>query len=296
MPTILLIGKRGQIGWELCRSLSIIGEVNAYDRIGLDLMQPEEIRRLVREMSPHIIVNAAAYTAVDRAETDRVVAAAVNTEAPAILAEEAQRLGALFVHYSTDYVFDGTIQIPYTEESPTNPLNYYGITKLAAEKAIQQTCERHLILRTSWIYGMRGANFLRTMIRLAEEKDQLEVTNDQVGTPTWSRHVAEATSQMISKHFAANDPMKLTGVFHLTSNGSATRHQFATTIFNFLERKKIPHFRKPQLIDIPSAKYFLPAKRPLYSVLSNLKLMNHFNIQIPHWQTGLELCLVDEEG
>jgi dTDP-4-dehydrorhamnose reductase len=289
MPKIMLIGKRGQVGWELNRSLSILGDLFAFDRTGLDLTNSAEIRKVVREVRPDVIVNAAAYTAVDRAETESSLAMAINGEAPGILAEEAQKLGALLVHYSTDYVFDGQGRVPYLEDQATAPVNYYGTTKLAGECAIQQLCDRYLILRTSWVYGTYGINFLRTMIRLGEEREMLRIVDDQVGAPTWTRHIADGTSQIIAKTLASDVGDQLSGVFHLTAGGEVSWFGFASAIFDCLKRKGVA--RQPQLVRIPTSEYPLPATRPAYSVLSNAKIMKNFDIEIPDWKEGLEYCL-----
>jgi dTDP-4-dehydrorhamnose reductase len=191
MTRILLTGKNGQVGWELQRTLATLGEVVTLDRQDLDLADPDSIRRVVREHKPNLIVNAAAYTAVDKAEEESDLAMVINGTAPGILAEEAKRLSAAIIHYSTDYVFDGSKNTPYTEEDAPNPLNVYGRTKLAGERAIQAVGAPYLILRTSWVYGMRGKNFLLTILRLARERNEIKVVNDQIGAPTWSRIIAQ---------------------------------------------------------------------------------------------------------
>ncbi len=227
---IVLLGSTGQIGWELHRSLTTVGQVIPLNREAADLSKPEMVVQEIRKHKPHIIVNAAAYTAVDAAETESEKAMTINAKAPGMLAEEAKRLGALLVHYSTDYVFDGNNTSPYREEDPTNPLNSYGKSKLEGEKAIQAPAGKHLIFRTSWVYGMRGQNFLLTMLRLGKERDELKVVDDQIGAPTWCRHIAEATSQILAQKDLL-DQKALTGIYHMTSSGSTSWHGFATAIF-----------------------------------------------------------------
>ena len=224
-PRILLTGKNGQVGWELQRTLAPLGEVVVLDRRQLDLSDPDQIRERVREISPDLIVNAAAYTAVDRAEAEPEPAMAVNGTAPGLLAEEAKRIGAAIIHYSTDYVFDGAKTTPYTEEDAPNPLNVYGRTKLAGEQAVQAAGVPHLILRTSWVYGMRGKNFLLTILRLAREREELKIVDDQIGAPTWSRTIAEATAQILTS--GAWPVSGASGIYHLTASGSTSWYGFA---------------------------------------------------------------------
>ncbi|MDO9064018.1 MAG: dTDP-4-dehydrorhamnose reductase, partial [Sulfuricella sp.] len=221
---ILLIGKNGQVGWELQRTLATLGDVVAIDRQGMDLANPDSIRSAIRIIRPDLIANAAAYTAVDKAESEPELAMAINGIAPGIMAEEAKRLGAAMIHYSTDYVFDGTKTSPYTEEDAPNPLSVYGKTKFAGEQAILAVGIPHLIFRTSWVYGLRGRNFLQTILRLAKERDELKVVDDQIGAPTWSRMIAEATSQILAQSFLplTPHPSLLTqygGIYNLTAAG-----------------------------------------------------------------------------
>lgn len=262
-----------------------MGSVVAYDRASLDLTDVKSLRRIIRQEAPSIIVNAAAYTAVDHAETEPELALAINGTVPCILAEEAHTLGALLVHYSTDYVFDGTSITPYTENCSVNPLNAYGISKLAGEQAIQSITSNYLILRTSWVYGRRGHNFLGTMMRLGKEKTHLRIVDDQVGAPTWSRHIAESTGQLIARYAFQKSP----GIYHLSAMGETSWYAFAAAIYEILSRDS--SYRAPHLTPISSEDYPLPAKRPRNSVLSNEKIFNQFGIQIPHWQQGLEFCL-----
>ena len=279
MKKILLTGRDGQVGWELQKALAPLGKIFAYDRNGLDLQNADQIRSVIRDVRPHVIVNAAAYTAVDKAETDTETAHEVNAKAPGIMAEEAKALNALLVHYSTDYVFDGMAIAPYSENAPTSPWNVYGKTKLDGERAIQSLNPLHLILRTSWVYGMRGKNFLLTMLRLGKEKDLLRIVGDQLGAPTWSRLIAETTASMLNKQEIDF------GVYHLTSAGQTSWCGFAEAIFKHYGGKI------PQLQEITTADYPTPAQRPKYSVLSNAKLLKNFQLALPDWEEALKMCL-----
>jgi dTDP-4-dehydrorhamnose reductase len=275
---ILLTGCNGQVGWELKRSLIRLGEVLAFDRASLDLANPDETVSRVREVKPDLIVNAAAYTAVDAAEQEAALAMAINGTAPGILAEEAQRHGSLLVHYSTDYVFDGSKRSPYTEDDEPNPANVYGRTKLAGEDAVRASGCRHLILRTAWVYSDRGRNFLLTMLRLAREKPQLRVVNDQTGAPTWARDIAEATVSLLQH------PSSPSGTFHLTAAGQTTWCGFAEAI---VEKRGLG----VPVVPISSAEYPTPAARPAYSVLDNAKLMALTGIAMRAWDVALGDCL-----
>ncbi|MEJ7811908.1 MAG: dTDP-4-dehydrorhamnose reductase, partial [Gemmatimonadaceae bacterium] len=232
-PTILLIGANGQLGWELARTLAPLGRVVAPTRAQLDLADGTRVRAAVRDVRPQIVVNAAAYTAVDQAEREAAMAHAVNGVAPGILAEEAARLRALIVHYSTDYVFDGTTRTPYTERDEPNPLNVYGETKLAGERAIAATGAAHLIFRTAWVYGLRRQNFLRSILGLAHERTELRVVEDQVGAPTWSRMIAEGTALALAHvvpRGGAEADAPWSGLYHLTAAGQASRFELAKAI------------------------------------------------------------------
>jgi dTDP-4-dehydrorhamnose reductase len=279
---ILLTGKNGQVGWELQRTLAPLGEVVAVDRQTLDLADPDSIRAVIREIKPHLIVNPAAYTAVDKAESEPELAQAVNGIAPGVMAEEAKRLGAALIHYSTDYVFDGAKDGAYVEEDRTNPLNVYGKTKLAGEEAVRASGAAHLILRTSWVYGARGKNFLLTMLRLAKEREELKIVDDQIGAPTWSRLIAETTAQILAQRIGQWP--ELTGLYHFTAGGKTSWHGFASTIVELggLSAKLIP---------IPSTEYPLPAPRPKNSLLSNEKLAATFGLVMPEWEESLRLCM-----
>lgn len=280
---ILVTGKNGQVGWELQRALASLGEVIAVDRAALDLSNPDSIRNVIREVKPHLIVNPAAYTAVDKAESEPDVAQAVNGVAPGIMAEEAKRLGAALIHYSTDYVFDGSKDGAYVEEDATCPLNVYGKTKLAGEDAIRAVGVPHLILRTSWVYGVRGKNFLLTILRLAKEREELKIVADQVGAPTWSRLIAETTGQIVAQRIRNLE--ELSGIYNFTAAGSASWHGFASAI---VEGSQV---RTPRLIPIPTSEYPLPAPRPKNSILSNDKLRSEFGLAMPDWKVCLELAM-----
>ncbi|WP_250499872.1 dTDP-4-dehydrorhamnose reductase [Caballeronia sp. GAWG1-5s-s] len=290
--TILLTGVNGQVGFELQRSLQGLGTVVALNRHALDLDKAEQIRRAVREVKPSLIVNPAAYTAVDRAETETDAAVRANAKAPAILAEEAKRLNAALVHFSTDYVFDGTKEGAYVEDDVTNPQNVYGSSKLAGEQAIAATGCDHLIFRTSWVYGTRGKNFLNTMLRLAAERDELSVVADQHGAPTWSNTIAALTSNVLAQSVALrNDDAREWwhahgGVYHLTSYGATTWHGFAEAIFELAGIDK-----KPVVKPIPASAYPTLGKRPANSRLSNDKLVAAFGVRAPDWREALRLCL-----
>jgi len=283
---ILLTGCNGQVGWELQRTLAPLGRVTALERGALDLADADSIRTVLREVRPHIIVNAAAYTAVDQAENEATLALQVNGIAPGIMAEEAKRLGTLLVHYSTDYVFDGSKSSCYTEQDATNPLSTYGRTKLAGEIAIQSSGCRHLIFRTCWVYGLRGKNFLRTILRLADTRDELRIVADQVGAPTWSRMIAEATASALAAKTATE------GLFHLASAGSISWHGFTQAILELTGQMRV---RNPTLTAIPSSDYPQLAVRPLNSRLSCDLLEQTAGLRLPDWHDALKLCLGSTE-
>ncbi|MHB0974264.1 MAG: dTDP-4-dehydrorhamnose reductase [Thiobacillus sp.] len=291
-PRILLTGANGQVGWELRRTLSGLGEVAALDSQAMNLADADAVRRKVREIAPRVIVNPAAYTAVDKAESEPERARAVNAVAPGILAEEAGRLGALLVHYSTDYVFNGGGTTPWREDDACDPLNVYGATKLAGEHAIQASGCRHLIFRTSWVYGARGSNFLLTMRRLMRERPELKIVADQVGAPTWCRDLAEATAQVLSQVASpmhAADEAGSWGVYHMTNAGETSWHGFAEAIqaLDEFDETCVPAHLRP----IPSADYPTPAKRPLNSRLNSDKLERMFGLRLQDWRAALALCL-----
>jgi dTDP-4-dehydrorhamnose reductase len=287
---ILVLGGDGQVAWELRRTLATLGEVIAVGRrtepFSVDFMRPETIATLVEAIRPDWIVNAAAYTAVDQAEREPEAAEAVNAVAPGLLAEAAARVGAQLVHYSTDYVFDGAASAPYKENDVANPQGVYGRTKLAGEEAIVRAGCDWLILRTAWVYGARGGNFMRTMRRLAREREELRVVADQHGAPTWSRHIAEATAQVLAQ--LGDDRAawhRACGVYHLTSAGSATWHAFAEAIVEHQRQQETIACR--QVTAIATADYPTPAKRPAWSVLDNDKLARTFGVRLPDWRVAL---------
>jgi len=285
---ILLIGKHGQVAWELRRTLAPLGDVVAVGRVDLNFSDVPAVRRFVAEVRPQVIVNAAAYTAVDKAETERELCLQINATLPGVLAEEAKKLGALLVHYSTDYVFDGTKQSPYVETDPTNPLGTYGASKLAGEQAIQSAGADHLIFRLCWIYGARGQNFMLTMQRLAREREKLRVVRDQIGCPTWSRMIAEATALAIKQMLANPERSTYSGTYHLAANGFTSWHGFASHIIGLMpdaERKCL------EVEAITTAEYPTPAKRPAYSVLNCDKLEQTFGLRLPDWERSLRQVL-----
>ena len=293
MTRILVTGRTGQVGWELQSALAPLGTVVALDRGGMDLASPDSIRRAIRDVRPGIIVNGAAYTAVDKAESEPDLAQQVNGTAPGIMAEEARRLGALLVHYSTDYVFDGRGNSPYTEDHPPHPINAYGRSKLAGERAVDAAGGgRWLVLRTSWVYAGRGKNFLRTILKLAGERDRLRVVDDQVGAPTWSRTIAWATAQIIARLMGpagGEGSSQLPGIYNLCSAGYTSWFGFAQAI---LERAPAALVSvKPGLQAIASEDYPTPAARPRNSRLSLDKLAASFGLAMPQWQDALDLCM-----
>lgn len=288
IPKIVITGKNGQVGWELQRALMPLGNVVALDRQAMDLSDPDSVKKAVQDLKPDIIVNAAAYTAVDKAEEERQLAMQINGIAPGILAEEARKLNALLVHYSTDYVFDGTKKTPYVETDATAPVNYYGESKLAGEQAIQAAGGDYLILRTSWVYGMRGKNFLLTMLRLMKERETLSVIDDQHGTPTWSRLIVEVTSQIIGQSIRQRELFE-SGLYHLTSTGETTWHGFAEKIAGLGNEQYSLKIR--DIEKITTSQYPTPAKRPLNSVISTQKLSDKFSLSLPGWDEALTLCM-----
>ena len=282
---ILLTGASGQVGYELQRSLQALGQVVALDRARMDLSDLDQVRDVIRRERPKLIVNPAAYTAVDQAETQAALAWRVNADAPAVMAAEAKLLGAAMVQYSTDYVFDGAAARPWRETDPTGPLNVYGASKLAGEQAVAAAGIAHLILRTSWLYGMRGKNFLLTMLRLAAERPALRVVADQHGAPTWSRTVADSTALLLCQARAGGPAWwaRHGGVYHLSCRGQTTWCGFTEAIVAAagLECRVLP---------ITSAEYPVPAKRPQYSVMSSERLMARF-CHLPDWKEALHLCM-----
>jgi dTDP-4-dehydrorhamnose reductase len=273
---VLLLGAGGQVGTELRRSFSGAPELLACGRQQADLSRPEKLRDLVREFRPDVILNAAAYTAVDRAESEPDLAMMVNAAAPGVLAEEAARLGALLVHYSTDYVFDGTKSGPWLESDATGPLNVYGRSKLAGEEAIQRVGGRYFIFRTSWVYGPHGSNFLLTMLRLGRERPQLRIVDDQTGAPTSSIEISRATHGALKR--APDAP---SGIYHMSCGGWTSWYGFACAIFRQAGTSA-------ELLPIPSEQYPTPARRPRNSVLSNEKLRAVFGVELAGWEEALQ--------
>jgi dTDP-4-dehydrorhamnose reductase len=288
---ILLVGKNGQVGFELQRSLACLGNITATARNTLDLTNDDSIRSVIQSLKPDLIVNAAAYTAVDMAETEQDLAMQINATAPKVIAEQAKQLDIPLIHYSTDYVFNGQNTQPWTEQDQTDPISVYGQTKLLGEQAIIDSGVAHLIFRTSWVYGNRGQNFLLTMKRLATEREELSVVNDQIGAPTWCRHIADATSDIIAQAKASGNVRQFieqhTGIYNLCGAGETSWHGFAKAIFELLEQQGQ---QVAQLSAIPTSAYPTPAKRPLYSCLNTQKLEQTFDIILPDWQTSLELA------
>ncbi|MES2129005.1 MAG: dTDP-4-dehydrorhamnose reductase [Pseudomonadota bacterium] len=282
---ILLTGATGQVGYELERSLQGLGQVVAVDRARMDLADLDQVRRVIREVQPQLIVNPAAYTAVDKAESEPALALRINGEAPGVMAEEAKRLGAAMVHYSTDYVFDGTKSGAYVETDPTCPINVYGQSKLAGEQAIAAAGIDHLILRTSWVYGMHGKNFLLTMLRLGAEREEVRVVADQFGAPTWSRTIADATALILAQARAGGDAWweRNGGMYHLCSGGQTSWCGFAAAI---MAQAQLACRTTP----IPASDYPVPARRPANSVMDTGRLRSRFG-ELPDWQVGLRLCV-----
>jgi dTDP-4-dehydrorhamnose reductase len=284
MPRILLIGKTGQVGWELQRSLAPLGRVIAPDRTQMDLTRPDSVRQAIRDAAPDIIVNAAGYTAVDKAEAEPDLAMQVNAVAPGVMAEEARRLNAQLIHYSTDYVFDGRHSEPYNEDDEPNPLNTYGKSKLAGERAIAASGCAHLILRISWIYSDRGTNFVLTMLRLAREREELVVVDDQIGSPTWAHALAQTSAELLGKVRRTDEE---TGIYHLSATGYTSRYDFAKKIIEIARELSGEKDGWATVRPITNAEYPLPAKRPLNAATSKEKIKRTFGIEMPAWTEQL---------
>jgi dTDP-4-dehydrorhamnose reductase len=308
-PLILLTGKNGQVGAELLRLLPQLGEVVALGHDQLDLSDPSDIRRTIRGFRPQLIINAAAYTAVDQAETDETTARAVNGEAPRLMAEEAAKIGGVLVHYSTDYVFDGTKKTPYDEMDSENPVNVYGKTKFAGEQAIRSSGSPYLIFRTAWVYATRGRNFLLTILRLATEREELRIVSDQVGAPTCASDIAAATTKVLTNLCERNDRgfvfSEVTGTYHMSAAGQTTWYDFAKTIIenagatsHSLEWLRVATKERPliarRLIPISTEEFGSSASRPAYSILSNSRLNQTFGVALPDWHNQLQRCFVPE--
>jgi dTDP-4-dehydrorhamnose reductase len=278
---VLVTGCGGQVGAEVVRALGADAEVIAHDRASLDLARPAQIAERIREARAQVVVNAAAYTAVDRAESDEAAAHAINAAAPGVIGEECRRCDALLIHFSTDYVFDGAKRGPYVEGDPVNPLNAYGRTKLEGERAVAASGCRHLVLRTSWVYGPHGRNFLLTMLRLGRERDELRVVDDQRGAPTSSIQLGRLTRELV---LGAAPPAQASGVYHATAAGETTWFGFAEAIF-----ARQP--KRPRLVPIASSEYPTPARRPANSVLSSERLASVLGARIGDWRSGLDEVL-----
>ncbi len=288
MKKTLLIGNSGQLGRELQQTLPSETLVSVA-RDTLDLSQPDRIRQLILEIHPHVIVNAAAYTAVDKAETEKELAYAINAIAPAIMAEAANHIGAALIHISTDYVFNGRKGTFYQEDDDPNPLNVYGASKLAGEENIRQGCDHHLILRTSWVYGVQGkSNFVKTMLRVGADRQEVRVVADQVGTPTSARSIAHVITQLVP----SLETSEMMGTYHFTQSGVASWYDFAVAIFEEARRLDFP-LKVERVIPIATSEYPTPAERPLYSVLSTQKLSTWMVTSFPHWRQELRQMLRD---
>jgi len=295
MLRILVPGKTGQVGWELQSTLAPLGTVIALDRSGMDLANPDSIRRAIRDAKPEVLINAAAYNNVDKAESEPELAMRVNGVAPGIMAEEAKRLGAILIHYSTDYVFDGELDRPYNEDDAPNPVSGYGRSKLAGEQAIRESSATHLIFRTSWVYAARGHNFLRTILKLARERSELRIVDDQIGAPTWARAIAEMTAQALGPNGIDLDRAReKTGLYHLTAGGAVSWFGFAGAIL--AEAKGTLGKDLPRLIPIPTSEYPLPARRPANSRLDTSKLTRAFGLTPPNWEAMLTACMQDMQA
>jgi len=292
---LLVTGAAGQVGWELCRSLMPLGDVVASDRSHCDFSQPELLPGLIRNVKPDVIVNAAGYTAVDRAEQEEKLATTVNGTAAGVLAEASRKAGILLVHYSTDYVFDGVKATPYSEDDAPHPINAYGRSKLAGDNAISAAGGAYVILRTSWVYSGRKQNFLRTILRLASEREELRIVDDQIGAPTWARDIADATALIV--HAACQERAQgqfASGLFNLAAAGATSWHGFAKAILEEAQRHGLLSTQhRPRLKPIPSAEYPAPAARPKNSRLAQGRLSERFGLALPDWQQALSLCIED---
>ncbi|MBQ0958359.1 dTDP-4-dehydrorhamnose reductase [Ideonella sp. 4Y11] len=292
---ILLLGQGGQVGWELQRALAPLGEVIGLDRhsreLHADLGQPEALAATVRAVRPDVIVNAAAHTAVDKAESEPALAQAINADAPGVLAREAAALGATLLHYSTDYVFDGSGHAPRDEDAATAPLSVYGRSKLGGEQQIQASGCRHLILRTSWVYAARGGNFAKTMLRLAAEREALNVIDDQIGAPTGAELLADVSAQALR---TLQQRPELAGLYHCVAGGEVSWHGYARHVIEWARAQGRPIKVAPEAIrPIPTSQYPTPAQRPLNSRLDTRRLQAAFGLVLPHWQTGVERMLAE---
>jgi dTDP-4-dehydrorhamnose reductase len=286
---ILLLGKNGQVGWELQRSLAPLGEVIALGSDSADFTDLESLAKTVREIAPDVIVNAAAHTAVDRAESELELARTINALAPGVLAAEAKRLGVWLVHYSTDYVFDGSGDEPWLETDLTGPLSGYGASKLEGEQLIQQSGCKHLIFRTSWVYGARGGNFAKTMLRLGQERESMKVIDDQMGAPTGAELLSDVTAHAIRTALMNPD---VSGLYHLVASGETSWHGYASFVLAFARQAGVP-LKVATIEAVPTSAFPTPARRPHNSRLSADKLQKTFGLQLPHWQVGVTRMLTE---
>jgi len=292
---LLVIGANGQIGWELTRSLMPLGHVTAMDRRACDLSRLEALPEIVRDARSDVLVNAAAYTAVDKAEHEEPLATLLNATAVGVLAQTARQIGALFVNYSTDYVFDGAKDGAYVEDDPPRPLNAYGRSKLAGETAIREAGGDFLILRTSWVYAARGHNFLKTILRRARAGEELRVVADQIGAPTWTRNIADATAHVIRQaQRERRDGLFRSDILHVTAAGSTSWHGFAQFVLECARARVPGAISTPAVRAIATSDYPSAAVRPKNSMLDNARLQQRFRIALPDWQAGLALCLAEE--
>ncbi|MCC0176043.1 dTDP-4-dehydrorhamnose reductase [Waterburya agarophytonicola K14] len=290
MTKILLTGITGQVGQELSQTLKSLGQVIEVTRQDLDLTQPDRIKQKIAQIKPDIIVNAAAYTAVDKAEEERKLAIAINGNAPKAIAIAAQDIGTTVVHISTDYVFNGQNHTPYLESDGTNPLGVYGNSKLLGETGVRENCDRHIILRTAWVYGSRGhGNFVKTMLRLGENREELKVVADQIGSPTWSYDIAKAIANLLNK--SKEDPT-INGTYHFSNSGVASWYDLAVATFTEAKQLGFP-LKIQQVIPITTADYPTPAQRPNYSVLAKGKYTAATEVYPPHWRESLKAMLTE---
>ena len=292
---LLVTGASGQVGWELCRSLMPLGDVVAPDRSQCDFSQPELLPGLIRSVKPDVVVNAAGYTAVDRAEQEEMLATTVNGTAAGVLADESRKAGILLVHYSTDYVFDGVKPTPYSEDDAPHPINAYGRSKLAGDNAISAAGGAYVILRTSWVYSRRKQNFLRTILRLASERGELRLVDDQIGAPTWARDIADATTLIVRAACQERAQGEFaSGLFNLAAAGATSWYGFAKAILGEAQRHGLLSAQhRPRLKPVPSAEYPAAAARPKNSRLAQGRLSERFGLALPDWQQALSLCLED---
>jgi dTDP-4-dehydrorhamnose reductase len=297
---ILIVGKTGQISWELQRCMPLLGTVLCAGRPEIDLINPDSLRQMVRAVRPDVLINAAAYTAVDQAESEPELAMKINGEAPGILAEEMKRIGGLMIHYSTDFVYDGSGTEPWVEESPTAPLNVYGAAKLAGDEAVRAVAGSYLIFRTSWVYGTRGRNFLRTVLRLAQTGEPLRIVDDQIGSPTWSRDIASATSFILARFMSHGESAskqrlsaaaEYSGTYHMTSTGYVSWCGFAGLILEEACRLGVHRGCSIQLTPISTREYRTPALRPSNSRLSSSRLQTAFGISLSDWRASLRMVI-----